>query len=88
MNKEVWKDIPGFEGYYQVSTEGRVKRLSRKIKGVSRFKHEQYLKQLSERILKPQQDSVGYVHYRLRRPGGNVELWKRTPISWINVFRL
>lgn len=26
---EQWNDIPGYEGIYQVSTEGRVKRLSR-----------------------------------------------------------
>lgn len=26
---EVWKDIPGYEGYYQASTEGRVRSLSR-----------------------------------------------------------
>lgn len=25
MNNEIWKDIPGYEGYYQVSTKGNVK---------------------------------------------------------------
>lgn len=25
MNKEIWKDIPGYEGHYQVSNIGRVK---------------------------------------------------------------
>ncbi len=29
--EEVWKDIPGYEGYYQVSNLGRVKSLSRKF---------------------------------------------------------
>lgn len=29
--KEEWKDIPGYEGLYQVSTMGRVKSLSREI---------------------------------------------------------
>lgn len=28
--EEVWKDIPGFNGYYQVSSFGRVKSLARK----------------------------------------------------------
>jgi len=28
---ETWKDIPGFEGYYQASTEGRIKSLDRII---------------------------------------------------------
>ena len=26
---EIWKDIPGFEGYYQASTAGRIKSLDR-----------------------------------------------------------
>lgn len=33
MNGEVWKDISGYEGYYQVSNMGRVKSLP-KLKGV------------------------------------------------------
>ncbi|AFD06837.1 NUMOD4 domain-containing protein [Solitalea canadensis] len=28
---EVWKDIPGFEGFYQVSNQGRVKSLDRTV---------------------------------------------------------
>lgn len=30
MEKEIWKDIPGYNGYYQVSNLGKVKSL-RKI---------------------------------------------------------
>lgn len=26
--KEIWKDIPGYEGKYQASSEGRIKSLS------------------------------------------------------------
>ena len=29
--EEIWKDIPGYEGYYQVSNLGRVKSLDRKV---------------------------------------------------------
>jgi hypothetical protein len=29
--KEIWKDLKGYEGWYQVSSEGRVKSLSRKV---------------------------------------------------------
>ena len=48
---EVWKDIPGYEGKYQVSNKGRVKSLSRKdAKGQS----------LPERILKLQDNGRGY----------------------------
>lgn len=31
MEKEIWKDIPGYEGYYQVSSFGRIKSLERLI---------------------------------------------------------
>jgi len=30
MDKEIWKDIAGYEGLYQVSNTGKVKSLSRK----------------------------------------------------------
>ena len=30
---EVWKDIKGYEGYYQISNFGRVKRLATKVSG-------------------------------------------------------
>lgn len=32
--KEIWKDIQGYEGYYQVSNLGRVKSLKRKVYGI------------------------------------------------------
>lgn len=28
---EIWKDIEGYEGYYQVSTEGRIRSLDRRV---------------------------------------------------------
>lgn len=31
MENEIWKDIPGFEGYYQVSNLGRIKSLERVV---------------------------------------------------------
>lgn len=31
LKGEVWKDIPGFDGYYQISSLGRVKSLDREI---------------------------------------------------------
>ena len=36
-NKEIWKDIKGYEGLYQVSNLGRIKTLDRKIKKKSRW---------------------------------------------------
>lgn len=36
--KEVWRDIKGYEGLYQVSNLGRVRTLSREIKRSNRKK--------------------------------------------------
>ena len=33
MEKEIWKDIPQYEGYYQVSNLGRVRGLDRVVSG-------------------------------------------------------
>ena len=29
---EIWKDIPGYEGKYQASSEGRIRSLTRKVR--------------------------------------------------------
>ena len=31
-NNEIWKDIKGYEGYYQISSFGRVRGLDRYVK--------------------------------------------------------
>lgn len=51
MTKEIWLDIKGYEGLYQVSSEGRVKSLKRK-------------RRKNERILKPSNDR-GYLYVDL-----------------------
>ena len=51
---EIWKDIQGYEGLYQVSNYGRVKSLERKVKSKGGFR------KVSERILKPMVTSYGY----------------------------
>lgn len=45
--KEIWKDIEGYEGLYQVSSHGRVKSLERKVDDKGG------LRMINERILKP-----------------------------------
>ena len=45
--KEVWKDIPNYEGYYQVSNYGKVKSVERKIT----HSHSGYMT-IKERVLK------------------------------------
>ena len=56
MNKEIWRDITGYEGYYQVSSEGRVKSLKRTFIDKSGRK-----RTVKERILKPAFDGWGYL---------------------------
>lgn len=46
MKKEIWKDIPGYEGLYQISNWGNVKSLSDRWG--------------NERLLKPSNDNVYY----------------------------
>ena len=53
---EEWRDVVGYEGLYQVSNQGRVKSLERKIPhwcGGERT--------VKERILKPKTDRYGYL---------------------------
>ena len=53
---EIWKDIKGFEGLYQVSNFGRIKSLER-INVLGR--------RVKERILKPKINSCGYYQAQL-----------------------
>ena len=55
LEKEIWKDIKGFEGLYRVSNLGRVKSLERFRKGKNGS-----LAVIKERILKPSINSYGY----------------------------
>lgn len=55
MKKEIWRDIEGYEGLYQVSSEGRVKSLERKVPKWDGWRT------VKERILKPVFSSNGYL---------------------------
>lgn len=55
--KEIWKDVVGYEGLYQVSNFGRVKSVGFFVKGTL-FKR--------DRILKPHKNSHGYLQVDLR----------------------
>lgn len=56
--EEIWKDIEGYEGLYQVSNLGRVKSLERKVKTINNGT--ECLKFICERILKPKTNRGGY----------------------------
>lgn len=53
--QEIWKDVVGFEGYYQVSSLGRVMSLNRKYSG--------------EHLMSPTKDKMGYMIVCLRKQG-------------------
>jgi len=59
-----WKDIPGFEGYYQVSTDGTVKSIPHVISQGTRFEHIS-----KEHIIKPYLDDDGYLLVKLCKHG-------------------
>jgi hypothetical protein len=50
---EIWKDIPGYEGRYQASTEGRIRSVSRIIQEKNISTGKIYYHNISGRILKP-----------------------------------
>ena len=56
MEEEIWKDIEGFEGLYQVSNLGRVKSLVRPYRR-------------TEKIITATPNTAGYLIVGLRRPG-------------------
>lgn len=53
MKDEIWKDIPGYEGKYQASSLGRIKSLSRQVRGVNHYTGKEFLRTIPEKILKP-----------------------------------
>lgn len=55
-DNEIWKDIIGYEGYYQISNKGRVKSLKRK-----------YVP--ADKIVKGTETADGYVQIQLRKDG-------------------
>ena len=59
-NKEIWKDIEGFEGKYQISNMGRVKSLER----IDNNNHP-----VKEKIMKSVKDSGGYLQVKLYKDG-------------------
>jgi len=54
--KEIWKDVKGYEGCYQISNKGRVKSLKRIVKK----SYPPYVQNVKKRILKPNIDKDGY----------------------------
>ena len=64
MSNEVWKDIKGYEGLYQVSSLGRVKSVERVV-----VQSNGYTKTVKESIRKPKKDQNGYLQVGLSKNG-------------------
>ena len=61
--KEIWKDIKGYEGLYQVSNLGRVKSLKREIKN----QYNKYI--IKEKIITSFDNGKGYLRLYLYKNG-------------------
>lgn len=59
--KEVWKDIAGYEGYYQVSNLGKVRSLDREVE------YPTYTRYFYGKVLKPHKKRNGYLELTLRQ---------------------
>ena len=66
MNKEIWKDIVGYEGLYQISNYGRIKSLERTIQHKTCYGGLYHVK---GRILKPKIEKDGYFRISLIKDG-------------------
>lgn len=69
MEQEIWKDIPGYEGLYQASTDGYIRSLDRKIPmrgGIQTRRG---------RVLKPIVNIDGYYTVMLCKDG-NRRIWR------------
>lgn len=66
MAAEIWKDIPGFEGAYQISSLGGVKSLEREC-----MRSDGFVYRIHEKILRPTVNKGGYNSITLRRDNRN-----------------
>ena len=64
QQEEIWKDIPDYEGLYQVSNFGRVKRLPSIVRSKSGG-----IRHAPERILNPIRQTLGYLTVKLSKDG-------------------
>lgn len=69
MENEIWKDVPGYDGYYQVSNYRHVKSLSRQIvvRGNTRLLH-------NDRFIKISKYNNGYCFVTLSKNGKNEQI--------------
>jgi len=79
MEEEIWKDVVGFEGYYQISNMGRIKSLSRiLLNGRGSFRSR-------EKIMIACIDGSGYFQCMMRKDGiaKSMKSHKQVAISFL-----
>lgn len=80
MKHEIWKDIPGYEGYYQVSNYGNVKSVARKI-----ISSNNRTVSIKERYLKPHINPSGHKQAVLFKNGKDNRLYIHRLVATIFV---
>lgn len=84
MKDEIWKDIRGFEGYYQVSNLGNVKSLDRIIVRSNNSKYTS-----KGKMSNPVKHKDGYHRVNLRKEGVHIRLVHRVVMeSFIGTSKL
>ena len=69
MENEVWKDVVGYEGLYQVSNLGRLKSLEKSTKFYSGYQKKICERKYPERIICKNHISNGYLQIELFKNG-------------------
>lgn len=53
VENEIWKDIPGYEGKYQASTQGRIKSLDMVVQSKNHYTNQPFSRRIPGRVLRP-----------------------------------
>lgn len=69
--KEIWKDIPGYEGFYQISNCGRVKSLERDTTSIHKNGNilQKTVRHENEKIMSGNIKRTGYIEISLSKNG-------------------
>lgn len=79
---ETWKDIPGYEGLYQVSDAGRVASVDRVIVQVSRH-GTPFHRKLAGKLLRPGRMAQGHVSVVLTRAHGSATVHSLVMLAFV-----
>lgn len=60
MTKEIWRDIPGYEGLYQASTLGRIRSLDM-VKDFYSIERKPYIQMRKGKVLNPYRGAKNYM---------------------------